>query len=202
MPDAIWITVEGVRTRVSTGDTLVTFSIPMERSAEAATFLTMVGRQVAAAFSTGETKEDYGEQANRLFKSGFFMAPSVWRAAGKDGDFLAWVRTQKCVICGDYPTEAAHVRRIANGSGTAIKPEYSAIPLCHAHHALQHEKGESAIGGKDKVDVWRLRCVSDWAWSAIKNTLCHSSMSNVSPNELRTWAKQHGVDALIPADYQ
>ena len=75
---------------------------------------------------------NYGQQAKELRLSSFFRRPEVWRAVGSDQEFLDWLRTQDCIVrssihCG--PVVAAHVRRVANGSGTGIKPEYSAIPL-------------------------------------------------------------------------
>lgn len=93
-------------------------------------------------------KGEWGKEAQILRQSGFFRSPAVWRAVGTDKDYLEWLKTQECAAkhlggCeGDIV--AAHVRRISNGSGVGIKPkEFSAIPLCHRHHMLQHQKGES-----------------------------------------------------------
>ena len=99
--------------------------------------------------ASAETKP-FGKQASELYRTGFFYAPAVLEAIGTDAEFLLWLRSQPCAAkhLGDCDGDivAAHVRRIANGAGTGIKPDnYSAIPLCHKHHALQHQNGESAL---------------------------------------------------------
>lgn len=94
----------------------------------------------------------YGAKTALLHKAGFFLNPMVLKHIGSDAQFLEWIRTQPCAAShlGDCEGDvvAAHVRRIANGAGMGIKPDnYSAIPLCHKHHMLQHQKGESALVG-------------------------------------------------------
>lgn len=62
---------------------------------------------------------------------------------------LSWIRGLPCVVCrNNTATEAAHVR-LADGrvgkpiTGIGIKPDDCwVVPLCHTHHAQQHEKGE------------------------------------------------------------
>jgi hypothetical protein len=68
--------------------------------------------------------------------------------------FLDFVRTRKSCITDRFDVyldsteenglcEAAHVRR-AGPSGIAHKPDYSAVPLTHEEHDLQHRQGELA----------------------------------------------------------
>jgi len=156
----------------------------------------------AAAKATLKPKSLYGEAARALMLSGFFRSPDVWRAVGTDAEFLAWLRRMPCAVCNGEPAEAAHVRRVADGAGTGIKPQYSAIPLCHEHHALQHQKGESAIGGKEWCDRQRIEHVQNWAWAKIKSDLGYESMADVPPAELRQWAVETGVDRFLPEDYR
>jgi hypothetical protein len=66
-----------------------------------------------------------------------------------DPRFLAWIRTLPCLLCGDNTTvEAAHVRmsepRLGKRqTGKGEKPDDRwVLPLCHAHHDMQHLKGE------------------------------------------------------------
>jgi hypothetical protein len=74
------------------------------------------------------------------------------RLKGTDEEYLDWLRKNPSALLGVYSEvvdgegycEAAHVRR-ASDSGTAYKPEYSAIPLTHEEHAMQHQKGESVF---------------------------------------------------------
>ena len=86
------------------------------------------------------------------------------RAHGTDKQFLEWLKTQPCAVGSGCEGDVvpAHVRRIANGAGTGIKPEYSAIALCNHHHQLQHQHGESRIGGKAWVDARLIDARGDW----------------------------------------
>lgn len=68
-----------------------------------------------------------------------------------DREFLAWLRTQRCLFCemglceGDVV--AAHVT-IGGRASKGMKPLFSAVPLCHRHHMKQHEKGYQWFGDK------------------------------------------------------
>ena len=69
-----------------------------------------------------------------------------------DKKYLEWLRTQPSCISGEYSeyvngqgmNPACHVRR-ANNSGTGYKPKFSAIPLTHKEHGIQHQYGEAAL---------------------------------------------------------
>lgn len=150
----------------------------------------------------------FGDKAEALRLSGFCRKPETWRALGKDSDFLAWVRTQPCAApkmgartpCGG-DVVAAHVRRIANGAGTGIKPEYSAIPLCDTHHREQHQVGESAIAPRETWDAMRLRTVEAWAWSRLRAELGVVTMADADPAAVRQWAESHHIAKLLPEEY-
>ncbi len=100
------------------------------------------------------------------------------------------------------PSEAAHVRRVANGAGTAIKPPYSAITLCSGCHRNQHQHGEDAIGGKDKVDRMRIDSVKEWAWQRMRAIFGVESMREVAPAALLAWAQHRGIDRHLPRSYR
>lgn len=152
------------------------------------------------------TTASYSQNAKAPRLSSFFRAPEVWRAIGTDAQFLAWLRLQKCAYCSaqpneHHPTEAAHIRRVAEGAGVAIKPQYCAIPLCHNHHALQHAKGEGALGGRDWFDKKRIEVVTQWAWEILKQQLGFESWTQVPPEILYRWATTHSVQNYLPQDY-
>lgn len=157
---------------------------------------------------TNVSKPDYGQQAEALRLSGFCRKPETWRALVKDSDFLAWVRTQPCAApkmgagrpCGG-DVVAAHVRRIANGAGTGIKPEYSAIPICDAHHRQQHQHCESSIAPREAWDAMRLRTVEAWAWSRLRAELGVRTMADASPAAVRQWAESRRIAELLPDGY-
>lgn len=79
-----------------------------------------------------------------------------------DSDYLAWIRSLPCLLCGDNTTvEAAHVRMAEprlhkRPTGKGEKPDDRwALPLCHAHHERQHSAGERVF--------WEIRDVNPFA---------------------------------------
>lgn len=96
-----------------------------------------------------------GRQMANLTGRGVYQktSPEVKRL---DKLFQAWLRKQKCAWCkSPPPSDSAHVRRAAN-AGIAIKPYMSGVPLCRTCHRLQHDGGESALGGKEWFDAQAL----------------------------------------------
>lgn len=159
-----------------------------------------------------ETIQTFGEHAQALMLHSDWMGnPKVWEQIGTDDDYLKWCREQKCAHCSKaprwemdtfMPSEAAHVRRVANGAGTAIKPPYSAIPLCSGCHRDQHQRGEDAIGGKDKVDRMRLDHVKRWAWETMREIFDVESMREANPADVLAWAKSRGIERYLPLSYR
>lgn len=157
----------------------------------------------AAALAQASPPHQYGAEAKELRQSGFFRVPAVWQQVGSDADYLAWVRDQHCAYCGtETGIDPAHVRRIASGAGTAVKPEYSAIPLCRQHHRLQHDHGESAVGGKEWCDKQRIQHVEQWAWEALRAMLGAQHWYDVPPPALARWATAQGVYDYLPEVYR
>jgi hypothetical protein len=218
MSKAIIMTIESVRTRASTNEALVTFAIPLEMAAHVSGFMNKVGRQVGCAFAdvdaTTRQADDPAPPSGKthnwrqdLAASVFLRTPQVWRAAGTDEEFLEFLRDQKCVYCGKqdlvYETgegkcEAAHIRKVSAGAGISIKPEYSAVPLCHEHHALQHKHGASFLMPEEEWQKERIKMLKEWVWSVIKNHLGVASMSDVQPEQVRKWAADLGVEQFLP----
>src|SRR5690349_4222939 len=91
------------------------------------------------------------------------------RSKGTDEQFREWVQRQPSCVSGRFSEYvdgegrciAAHVRR-AGESGTAFKGEYAAVPLTHDEHLVQHQKGESALGGKEFFDRQRVKYLRCW----------------------------------------
>lgn len=146
----------------------------------------------------------YGAEARDLRLSGFFLRPAVWGKVGTDEEFLRWLRQQKCAACkSSQNVQAAHVRRVANGAGVGLKPQYSAIPLCFECHHKQHQHGESALGDEQWWDRMRVTYVSGWAWDELKHEMGQDSWACVEPGQLRRWARSHGFpDTWLPPSYR
>lgn len=158
------------------------------------------------------TKGEYGEEAKVLRQSGFFRMPAVWAVVGTDAQFLDWLKTQKCAYgrtnrgrnAQDCTGQLvpAHVRRVSEGSGTGIKPPYAAIPLCHHHHSLQHNEGESAVGGRTWFEQQRIYWLEQWCWYVIKADFEVDSFTKIAPMALYSWADRNGVAEHLPKIYQ
>ncbi len=194
------------------GSFRVWLDLPETVAPEDLPWLSRRGQAVGIA-PLGDTAQSHGQArygafARDLRLSGFTRAPAVWAATGSDTEFLAWVKDQPCAcrfmaapVCGG-DVVAAHVRRVADGAGAGLKPPYSAIPLCDTHHRLQHQKGESALGGKERLDEWRIAYLSDWVWETLKKRLGYEHWSQVPPNVLLEWAQEHDVVRYLPEIYR
>lgn len=61
----------------------------------------------------------------------------------QETEFLAWIRTLPSSLSGKtIDIQACHVRRVAQGAGTARKPRLFAIPMTSEEHSYQHNQGE------------------------------------------------------------
>mgnify|MGYP003627783575 FL=1 len=78
---------------------------------------------------------------------GFFMNK---KNIIRDKNYLKFIRGLECVVCGNPHVEAAHLRMNTDG-GMGMKPsDCWVLPLCSAHHRLQHHIGEEKFWeGKD-----------------------------------------------------
>lgn len=174
------------------------------------------GRQ-AMMNSAIAAKPEYGAQARTLRQSiNFLRNRKIWEAVGTDKEYQDYLRTKPCAHCKwtphyefdlFVPSEPAHVRRVSDGAGTAIKPKYAAIPLCPTGkglscHQNQHQQGESFLGGKEWVDQARINHVVAWVWESLKAQLGYDHWNDVPPPTLLAWAVEHGVDKYLPECYR
>lgn len=81
----------------------------------------------------------------------------------RDREYLAWLRTQPCVICGDNTSvEAAHLRvgSVNYGKPPAGMQEKSsdkwALPLCGKHHRESHSMNEREFWASYGLDPFAL----------------------------------------------
>lgn len=168
---------------------------------------------------TARPKGPYGREAQILrMHTNWTGNPRVWAALGTDEEYLLWCEKQSCIgpkgatsplapacclpCSGDVV--AAHVRRVANGAGTAIKPPYSAVPLCDGHHRAQHssEFGEAAFGGKEWFDRQRMEHLHSWLWHQMRQLFGVHSMTDLEPHRLLEWAESVGLVDCLPDCYR
>lgn len=172
---------------------------------------------INAETDPSDREAPYGQHAKQLKQSGFFRRLFVWECIGSDGEYLDWLRGQPCAghsmvyhrsdsVLHNHRCEGdivpAHVRRVANGAGTGIKPSYSAIPLCNKIHQTQHAHGESSIAPKEEWDKQRILHVERWAWERLKRQLGYEHWNEVPPQELIDWAKERRLEVYLPSMYQ
>ena len=75
------------------------------------------------------------------------------RGPDRSPDYLAWIRTLRCVVCGRPPgsvlIEAAHTNAMGPRGLGQKSTDFSAIPLCSGHHrelpVSYHVLGETAF---------------------------------------------------------
>ena len=154
-----------------------------------------------------EEKGPYGHITQHLFRGYFFNNRKLYQLLGGDDDYLAWVRLQKSAVDGAFSEyingegrcEAAHFRSVADGAGMGYKPTYSAIPLTHAQHEVQHREGYAGVGGKDWFDKTALAHASRWAKERMCSAFNISSLSWLEPEEFMEWCATK--DVLVPTGY-
>lgn len=161
---------------------------------------------IRAVALAAQQSEDYGQYARALRLSVFFGIPEVWKATGTDEQFLAFVRTQKCIaragIPCNGPVQAAHVWRQRDGFGKGVKGPYAAVPLCAYHHQMQHNSGEDAIGGRAYMEQSAQTMRVKWIWSEIKDDIGVASMRDAEPSKVYQWCEKKGIEKHLPAAFK
>lgn len=87
------------------------------------------------------------------------VASRIKRPRAKHDSHLDFIRSLKCLICGDpHSTESAHVRmkdrRFAKReAGIGAKPsDIWTVPLCSECHRIQHQLGEMVFWSAYPID--------------------------------------------------
>lgn len=213
--------VSDIRVLKSQGIVRLSIDLPEESFVELVGLLhnrdvlvTLAPAALGSAYGVYRTEQDatptarrsaadgYGKAYELLHRAGWLYNPQVAPAIATDDAFLAWLRTQPCAHCGRAgETQAAHVRRLANGAGIGIKPPYSAIPLCGEHHQAQHQHGESVLGGKEWFDRQRGRHLAEFLWDRLHEIFEVDSMSMVTPAGFRAWCGEKGILHTLPGAF-
>lgn len=79
----------------------------------------------------------------------------------RDRNYLAWLHTQPCCICGLVPVQAHHIRigsiGIKRETGMAEKSSDKwALPLCRYHHDESHKMHEREFWASYGLDPFAL----------------------------------------------
>jgi len=77
-------------------------------------------------------------------------------------DYLDFIRTKPCLVCGSETVDAHHL--VIMGRGKSARSSYrhfSAVPLCREHHTLWHSPGNDdfeikfAPPGKPRLNLFK-----------------------------------------------
>lgn len=189
----------------------------------------MVRLKLDAAASVQDDQEEddpskgpYGVFWSQLIRGGFFRVPKVLRAIGTEREFEQWIQKQRSVLSGKADwiesagarrCECAHVRRVAEGSGTAEKPPFFAVPLTREEHRVQHDQGEEAAleqfgppnvryTAKDWFELQADRMRTEWASNRLAERLDpdvgHKSRSLVGNDLVIHWIEKHNFEKFLP----
>jgi hypothetical protein len=87
------------------------------------------------------------------------------RGPDRSPDYLAWIRTLGCVVCSRVSgestvIEAAHTNAVGPKGMSQKTSDFSAIPLCAAHHRESldsyHRLGEQRFAREHQFDLPQL----------------------------------------------
>lgn len=88
------------------------------------------------------------ERRERRFRKGF----------GSE-DRAAWVSGQPCIVCGERPSENAHVK--SRGAGGTKE---DVVPMCRYHHQQQHDIGVQSFSELHHIDLTRAARETHQRW--------------------------------------
>jgi hypothetical protein len=69
----------------------------------------------------------------------------------QDPDYLAWIRTRPCCVCGEDTTVEAHHPRIGVGMAQKASDKW-ALPLCGRHHREVQAQGDRVFWASLGID--------------------------------------------------
>ena len=84
-----------------------------------------------------------------------------------DKKYLEWIKRLPCLLC-QCPSEPHHIPKENDAALGKKTDDTRAIPLCHMHHMIYHNKGRQTFKEEYKMDyeyviselnrIWRERC--------------------------------------------
>ncbi len=177
-------------------------------------------------------KGPHGKFAKWVYQSGVLRTPQVWAALGPESEHTAFIQDHDCVICGqrDYIEdkeggkmlcENSHVRT-ADNSGTAFKPAYFSVPMCNAHHRMQHQQGylalysayqrynknnlavQADLVAEEMTDILKGKAIKlseEWAKLAMYDYFDITSLTWLAPEMLAQFFELHDIPLSVPSMY-
>ena len=72
-------------------------------------------------------------------------------------DYIKYIKSKHCIICGSSPVDADHLQHIGMGGDRtkqSIK-DYSCVPLCRIHHTERHNLGTDRFEQEHNINIWK-----------------------------------------------
>lgn len=168
-----------------------------------------------------EKKGIHGKFWQSLIASGVFRAPPVLNAIGSEDQYIKWIQKKPSVMgtggdwverIGEERCEAAHVLRVNEGGGKAVKSPYHIVPMRREEHAYQHQHGEQAavmkfmnppkkdFNGPEYLEKRADSYRSEWASGELAKQLMPEmkSRSEVSPDLVWDWFEGRDLCNYLP----
>tara|TARA_R110002012_G_scaffold263932_1_gene447169 strand:- start:497 stop:838 length:342 start_codon:yes stop_codon:yes gene_type:complete len=88
-------------------------------------------------------------------------------------EYLQYIRSHPCLICGQVPVDADHLdtrgmggggKRGRKGTHTGTMKDFSCIPLCRIHHTERHSSTLDDFQNKYNINLWKeaFKAIRDW----------------------------------------
>jgi len=153
-------------------------------------------------------KGPHGPAMATLHKSAFLVERAVLEALGTDNEYQDWCRRLPSALSGRFSEYVdgegrcvyAHWRTVKRGSGTAVKPPYSGLPLTQEEHLA--EADHHARLGREKWDAMVESYLRRWAWERLRLHFGTETMTTVDPVSVLAFFSERGVDHLLPPAFR
>ena len=71
-------------------------------------------------------------------------------------DYIRYIKSKHCLVCGKSPVDPDHQEHIKMGGSNpeGIK-DWSCLPLCRIHHTERHSIGSYQFEQKHSINLWK-----------------------------------------------
>ena len=76
----------------------------------------------------------------------------------KNKEYIAFIKTFGCSVCGTSPVDAHHLDTIGMGGNRKkdCVEDFSCVPLCRGHHQEWHQYGNRQFEEITSVNLWKV----------------------------------------------
>jgi len=71
-------------------------------------------------------------------------------------DYLKYIKSKHCLVCGSSPVDADHLEHIQMGGENKNNyKDWSCLPLCRKCHRERHDIGNFQFENKHYINLWK-----------------------------------------------